>query len=237
MKIALIIIGAFAFVVFIAPIFHRVFNFGSIVGICYAGLALCGGILFDKLPDRLRAWITLIVVVGGIVGAIFMKRIYDAGKTTASNERVAIVLGCKVKGEIPSLALAKRADSAFNYLLKNPDAVAILSGGQGSGEKISEAECLRRILYNRGIAQNRLIIEDKSTSTHENIMFSKIIAENMGYSLTDAVIVTSEYHQLRAKMICSHYGINASAQSSRTMLLLLPTFLLRELLGIIKEQI
>lgn len=237
MRIVLIIIGAAAFVLFAAPVFHQVFNFGNIAGLSYALLAVLDGVLFDVLPQRLRAWATLIVALGGILGVVFMKRVYDDGKTTSKNEDIAIVLGCRVKGEKPSLALLKRADSAYKFLLCNPHSVAILSGGQGNGEKISEAECLRRILCDKGISPDRLLLEDKSTSTDENIMFSKNIAELNGYELKSAAIVTSEYHQRRAKIICERYGIEASAQSSHTMPILLPTFLLRELIAILKEQL
>lgn len=65
------------------------------------------------------------------------------GKNTATNQKTLIVLGCRVKGDVPSLALQKRADAAYFYLLKNPDCVAILSGGQGKDENISEAACLK----------------------------------------------------------------------------------------------
>ena len=109
-----------------------------------------------------------------------------------------IVLGAKVNGTHPSLALRCRIDRAYEYLTENPHTVAILSGGQGSGEDISEAEAMRRELVERGIDEERLILEAHSTSTEENLDFS--------YSLipdTDASVglVTNNFHIFRALTI------------------------------------
>ena len=158
------------------------------------------------------------------------------GKNTATNQKTLIVLGCRVKGDVPSLALQKRADAAYFYLLKNPDCVAILSGGQGKDENISEAACLKKLLTDRGIAQSRLFCEELSTSTDENIRFSKKIIDENGFD-TSVAIVTSEYHQLRAKHICEKNGLNFASISSKTKPLYLPTFLVRELMALINEKI
>ena len=88
-----------------------------------------------------------------------------------------IVLGCGVNGDRPSLMLTERLDAAYDYLNTHEEVVCILSGGQGKGENISEAECMYRSLTEKGIARDRLYKEDRSTSTRENLLYSKKIIE------------------------------------------------------------
>jgi uncharacterized SAM-binding protein YcdF (DUF218 family) len=162
--------------------------------------------------------------------------IYIHGKTNATSQNVIIVLGCSVKGDVPSLSLIKRVDTAYDFLMKNQSSVAVLSGGQGKDEYISEAVCMKNLLLEKGISENRLILEDKSTTTDENIAFSLKLMNDRGLPKQVAV-ASSEYHQLRAKMICKRYGLVAFSQSSKTKTTILPTFLLREIFAILKEKL
>lgn len=235
-KIFFIVLGLLIFAVFFLPIFHKVLNFGNIAGMLLGGSISAVGLLWNKIPQNMEDTVQLIIFVVIVALITGMDIVLNAGKTTAADENVIIVLGCRVKGEKASLSLEKRVDSAYRFLMANPNAVAILSGGQGKDEDISEAECMRRILADRGIKSNRLILEDKSTSTDENIRFSLELIEKMELSKRVAV-ATSEYHQKRAKLICERYGLSASAQSSKTMAVLLPTFLLREVAALLKENL
>ena len=92
-------------------------------------------------------------------------------KANGSND-YAIILGAKVNGEIPSLSLQYRLDAALDYAKENPHVYLILSGGQGAGEHISEAKAMKRFLVENGIQEERLLIEDMSTSTYENLLYS-----------------------------------------------------------------
>ena len=73
------------------------------------------------------------------------------------------------------LTLARRLDAALAYLEENPKAYVVVSGGQGAGEDISEAEAMRRYLAARGIEESRILMEDKSMSTLENFLFSCLL--------------------------------------------------------------
>ena len=116
-----------------------------------------------------------------------------------------IVLGAGLYGESPSLILESRLIRAKDYLQNHPESIAILSGGQGPGESISEAEAMRRYLTQNGIANERLWLEDRSTSTSENIAFSRIILEEkLGLGkdqLLEIIIVSSDFHLYRAKLL------------------------------------
>lgn len=236
MSIALTVTGAFILLIFVMPVFYRVFNFGTIAGVVFGLFSLLSGVFWNKLSDRFQG-ISAIVVVFGIIFALkLMWDIYAAGKTKASSQKVIVILGCQVKGDEPSLSLIKRVDSAYRFLLKNPNSVAVLTGGKGRGENITEAECMRRILYDRGILNQRMILEEKSTTTDENIRFAKKLLQERGIETAEIAVATSEYHQKRASIICQRYGYTAFAQSSHTKPILLPTFLVREFFGIVKEK-
>ena len=132
-----------------------------------------------------------------------------------SDAPYVIVLGAAVYGESPSLTLRHRADRALEHLESNPGAVAVVSGGQGEGEAISEAEAMRRYLVNKGgIADHRILCEDRSTSTLENLTFSKAIIEENGGDPDRVAVVSSSYHIYRAKRMAAALGMEADGLPS-----------------------
>lgn len=124
-----------------------------------------------------------------------------------------IVLGARVKGETPSLSLEYRIDAAANYLLEHSNCIAILSGGQGNGEDISEAEAMKRGLIEYGISSSRLILEDTSTNTKENIAFSK---ELIPSHLKSGAVVTNDYHLYRTIKIAEKQDLNLIGIPAKT---------------------
>ena len=111
------------------------------------------------------------------------------------------MLGAGVNGETPSLTLRTRIDAAAAYLEEHPDVPVVLSGGQGPGEAITEAECMRRALVRRGADESRLYPEERSTSTQENLRYSRAILEELGVDPARRVaIVTSDFH------LCLYYS-------------------------------
>ena len=146
-----------------------------------------------------------------------------------------IVLGCQVRGSSVSRALQYRLIEAEQYLKDNPDCVAILSGGQGSGEDISEAEAMYRWLTKAGIDGERLIKEEQSTSTVENIRYSKEFIDQ-----TDAktVVVSNGFHICRALGISKKQGlkqVEGLAGSSDPRMA--PAYYLREFFAFIKDML
>lgn len=144
-----------------------------------------------------------------------------------------LVLGCKVNGERPSKALKDRVLTAAEYLRENPETRAVLSGGQGRGEEISEAECMRRLLIREGISEERLILEEHSTTTLENLTFSQCF---LNRERDEVGLVTSNFHVYRSMYIGKKtgykkvYGIGAPA---RTILLL--HYMVRECFALLRE--
>lgn len=142
-----------------------------------------------------------------------------------------IILGARVKGEVPSLALQYRIDAAANYMKKNIETIAIASGGQGPGEDITEAEAIKRGLLSHGINSARILLEDRSTDTVENIRFSKkLIPDN----LQTGLLVSNDYHLYRAKSIARDQGLNLEGLPAKTPTIAIPKSYGREYLAITK---
>lgn len=146
----------------------------------------------------------------------------------------AVVLGAKVNGELPSLSLQRRLEVALTYALEYTHVELVLSGGQGPGEDISEAEAMKRYLTQNGIAENRLTIEDQSTSTYENLMFAleKIEAEIDGLT-----IITSDYHLTRAKWLANTFELEVDVVAAATPKVVERKLINRERLALLKTKI
>lgn len=236
MQIAFIVTGVLIFLAFFISVFDRVLNLGNITGMTLGIVYIVAGFMINRLDSTNQILVGIIAFCFLMYIILSMREIFLAGRTIFAEKQTIIVLGCRVFGDKPSQALIKRTDAAYNFLLNNPNSAAILSGGQGRDENMSEAECMQKLLNDRGVSKSRLILEDRSTSTDENIRFSLEIMAELGIK-KEAAIATSEYHQKRASRICDKYGLAVTPISSRTKWNLLPTFLLREMLAEIKFKL
>ena len=141
-----------------------------------------------------------------------------------------IVLGCQVNGTAPSRTLRQRLDAAVDYLTAYPDAACIVSGGQGGGEDITEAECMYNYLTAAGISKSRIILENRATSTMENLRFSMEFMETRS-----AAIVSNEFHLYRAGQMARKLGLDAELVPADTELpILRASCSLREIFAVWK---
>ena len=162
--------------------------------------------------------------------------IYGKSDSTTYTEDAVIVLGAAVHGKSPSLTLKKRLDKAVEYHKQNPNAIIIVSGGQGAQEDISEAEAMEIYLIDQGVAADKIIKEDKSTSTTENFTFSKEILDKHFNKEYTTCFITNEYHVLRAADCAKDVGFDdISHLHSNTNLSYLMSGSLRECLAVIKH--
>lgn len=142
-----------------------------------------------------------------------------------------VVLGAQVRGTRITSSLMRRLDAAVLYLQENKETCVVVSGGQGSGEDISEAEAMACYLEERGIEKRRIFKEDKSTSTWENLRNSQ---EYFDISVVPAVIVTNNFHLYRALAMAKRLGYQSPqgiAASANTVLL--PNYLVREFFAVV----
>ena len=249
LRIVLFIAGFAGVFIFLYPFVTKgIKNIGNLTGVVLGICLILYAAWFHRVNCRVKKWLTrtagkvicgivlliVLVAVGfATAGTICMVR---ASKTAPKDETVMIVLGCGVNGDRPSLMLTERLDAAYDYLNTHEEVVCILSGGQGKGENISEAECMYRYLIEKGIAKERLYKEDRSTSTRENLLYSKKIIEEKNLD-PQVIIVTNEFHEYRASVIAEYTGIKPSTVCGKTAWWLLPTYYLRELYGIVFEWI
>ncbi len=244
-----IICGGGFFCLFAALMLRFVFNIGNVLGAAISLAVLLAGLFLNKIiafcqkhykNKKGKAFINTALTIMGTGVLCFcmaLSSVIICASTNVDNQKTLIVLGCAVRGETPSFTLNSRINAAYDYLESNPNSVAVLSGGQGRDEDISEAQCMFNILTEKGIDANRLFIEDKSVNTTTNIEYSKKVIEENGLS-TDIAVVSSDYHLKRATMICEKNGFENTARiSAASTFFDKPTFYLREVLGVIKEFI
>lgn len=241
-QVAFFAVGAVLLLWYLAPwVLNRILNAGNVLGIAFAVVLLLCGMFAQPVTHLLapsnhapgavvlKAAVALVCAVAVLTSGYMLTGLIQTGH----RDETVLVLGCSVKGERPSRMLRQRIEAATEYLEKNPDSKAVLSGGQGPDEKISEAECMRRELVRRGIAADRLYLEDRSTSTEENVAFSAKIIEQNGLN-RHVTVVTSDFHCRRGMLLCQRAGLTASSTPAATDVYLLGTYWMREMLAVVK---
>ena len=220
-----------------------IFNIGTVAGSLFFAWTGANCILWDKVSavvQRMKQnktakiiyrvlcvlFAVMLIWIAVILGAMA----YFAARPPKDNATV-VVLGCQVRGDNPSLLLYKRIETAFEYLKTNPDTKCVASGGQGSDENISEAECIKKYLVNMGIDESRIYIENRSVNTNENIAFSADIIKKNGLN-ENMAIVTDGFHEMRAALIAKRMGYECGAVSSKTPLRYVSAFTTREVIAL-----
>ena len=155
------------------------------------------------------AWRAVLALVAGALVAVETHVIY-VGQSDLSGlpAEAVIVLGAGVNGTEPSLSLQTRLDAALDYLTEHPDIPAVLTGGRGYGEEISEAQCMYDYLTERGVDPHRLILEDQASNTAENFAFSQPLLEAAGVdpAQDNVAVVTNDFHIARSRLIAARQG-------------------------------
>lgn len=148
-----------------------------------------------------------------------------------------IVLGAGIRSEEVTPLLKSRLDKALEYYQKNEDAYLVVSGGQGPDEPISEAAAMKKYLLSQGVDEDHILLEDQSTTTLENMTFSKkVIAEHWQKSGTpDVLFSTNNYHVLRGAVYARKAGLKAEGIGAPTAFYFLPSALIREYIAMLVQ--
>lgn len=165
-----------------------------------------------------------------------------AAKTEPTMDKdFVIVLGCGIRADgTPTPLLRGRLDRAMDFARaqeakagKAP--VFILSGGQGSDESISEAECMHRYLAGQGVPEDRMILEDRSTDTAQNMAFSK---EKLTARLPQGKVAfaTNDYHVFRAGLKARRVKMRAQGMGSKSKWYFWPNAAVREFVGLLTQH-
>lgn len=175
---------------------------------------------FPRLNKTWRIVLAALLVLGAAVFAVFEAPVISNAKTDADPQSdYLIVLGAGVNGSAPSLSMVNRLEAALDYLEAYPDAVAIVSGGQGAGEDVTEASAMHDWLIAHGVPESRIVQEEQSTSTRENLENSFAIIRSRGGDPAGGVaVVSSEYHLYRAKQMARALGAKPLGVAAETTL-------------------
>lgn len=179
----------------------------------FTGLLFCltAGVIalwavLDRAGEKYRAGriakgiLAMLLVLGAMLFT-FLELAVIRWSETDYDTQVAgvIVLGAGVNGTEPSLSLRVRLEAALEYIQDKPDIPIVVTGSQGPGEEISEAQCMADWLIAHGVDENRILIEDQADNTKENVAFSKTLLHSRGYdSAATYAIVSNDYHLFRA---------------------------------------
>lgn len=228
-------------------ILRRSVNTGNIALICYGILLLAVVIVKGKrragfckallywTRAAVAALLALCFAVGLFISFFMIKyasfNMPPAADSDGSGGTV-VVLGCHIYGTSPSKLLKGRLDAAIVYLNSHEASAVIVSGGQGDDEIISEALAMKNYLTENGISEDRIIMEDKSTNTDENIRFTGDIISERG--LPDTLyIVTDTFHSYRAHLFAEKCGFKSYNISSDVYWPLIGEYWVRDILGIL----
>ena len=166
-----------------------------------------------------RIW-QLLVVCMLLAAALFcvLEGIVIAGSGSSKNQDadVVVVLGAMVYQRGPSPVLVQRMDTALSYLETHPDTVVVASGGQREDERESEARAIAGYLTEKGVAQDRILLEEQSVNTYQNLSNSAALLEEKGYDLdaTRILVVSNGFHLVRVRMLAKRCGLQIGTLSA-----------------------
>lgn len=153
---------------------------------------------------------------------------YGLNDTATDDEDALIVLGAAVHGRVVSPSLAQRLEVAVGYHQRNPEALIVVTGGQGPQEDIAEAVAARDHLLAQGVPDDVIVVEDRSTTTEENFGFAKLLLDERLSGDYRVAFVTNEYHVWRAARLAEVAGLEAAHLHSATRWYVWPSSYLRE---------
>lgn len=147
-----------------------------------------------------------------------------------------IVLGASLHADgSPKEALRYRLDAALAYLEENPDSICIVSGGQGSDEPCTEAYAMAEYLVEHGLDADRILLEERSTTTAQNLAYSRELMDSADASV---VVVTNNFHVFRAVHLARGQGLaNVSGLAAELKPIYVPQATLRECFAIAKDAL
>lgn len=226
---------------FMAPLVMGILHIGMVYPA--ALLALAAAMLlrprwFRRLPRWLRRTGGALLGAGlALLAAVLVMMAVQAGNRPGPEDCTVVVLGCQVSanGE-PTVMLRDRIDAAYDYLSAHPESRCVASGGQNDNEPISEAACIRNTLAARGIDPDRILLEDRSRSTEENLRFTAEIIRQQGLNPRVA-IASDNFHQLRASVWARRCGLEAESLGCASWWPLGPGYWAREAVAVVVLEV
>jgi len=212
--------------------------FAGIVLIVYNLLKIKGIFSLSKIQNVFLRRMLKLGVWGFILSFVLVVVLifFNAGADNYTDVDYVIILGGGIKGGEVTKTLQYRLDEGILFLNQHPDLKVIVTGGKGQGETISEGEAMRNYLVRKGIPEEKIIVEAKATSTMENFKYTKqILNEQTGKSDYKVMVVTSDFHLARSKLLASVNGFTPYGIPSETEFWVFPNCVIREYFAIFKS--
>lgn len=241
LRIFLAVLETAAVLIFAGQMPRGITNIGAFFGL-FMSLALLFITVFFKQVKKFLSYLwkrkagkVFIAAFGSVLGllcvyavilsSLMIKEIYNAPKQPDA----VIVLGCRVeKSGKPSLMLRRRLEAAHRYLEEHEDLICVVAGGKGEDEPVSEAKAMKDALVEMGIKEERIITEDDSESTEENIAFSARLLSDMGIEAKEIALVTDGFHLYRTGLMAERAGIETTSVCADTPWYMVPSYWFRE---------
>lgn len=202
-----------------------------------------GGVLPKKIWIPMVSMCTAVVLFFAVMIAMIA---YEAWQKPAKGADYLVILGARVRGDRISALLKYRLDTALDYLSENPDTTVIVSGGQGTGENLSEAEAMQKYLVEHGIATERILLDDESLNTDQNIKNSiTMIQKEQKMTEQHIVLVSNGFHLFRATRIIEKQlkedgaseDVSVEGLGAPTKWYVAPNSYVREVLAVVKYKL
>jgi uncharacterized SAM-binding protein YcdF (DUF218 family) len=189
-----------------------------------------------RLQDVFAVGVTGMLLFFALTSALILSAV---ARPSVGNPSWLIVLGAGLKdGEIPGPTLAPRLIIAADYLAEHPNCNVVLSGGKGPDENISEAEAMARYLKDRGVGEERILLEKQSTSTLENLLHSKVLLEkHLGTHPDSVLVLSSDSHLFRVSLLAKRVGLPIGVLAAPSPWYLWPNTLSRECIALMKSLV
>lgn len=172
----------------------------------------------------------IIIIACLIFAMVYLKVVYTGNNEVPEKSDVILILGCQIRGDVPSLSLKYRLDKALQLYDEGYGKYIVVSGGRGADEIMPEAELMKNYLIDAGVDESIIYTEDKSLNTWENINLSKPIIDDLGDSV---LIVTSDFHIFRCIKTAEGLELKTSGGAAMTYMPNRNIYRFRETLAVI----
>ena len=217
------------------------YNLGLLILFLLGAGLLIWGIFLDRINQgkhrKIAIWLQGLAITGLAValGISLFLLIYGSVDTADGTEDAVIVLGAGIRGDQVTLTLQYRLDACLDYIEQNPEALIVVSGGQGPQETTTEAKAMERYLIRKGVDPNKIIKEERASSTIENFQFSKQLLDERLEKPYTIVLVTNDFHIYRAHQYAKMAGFQDPRQLHGPLEWYLgPVTYAREVLAVLK---
>lgn len=225
----------------IAVTFTSALNLGILLEGAIGGLLIFLIILSKGAFVAKHTSLWHIIKVGFLIGLLLISSLlvpifYHGTHSDYQAADYVIILGAGLRGDAITWALKERLDKAIAYLADYSQAKVVVSGGQGPRELLSEAEAMQRYLILNGIEADRILIEDQSTSTYENFVFSQRLLTSHDIKNPETVIIiTNDFHMFRSKILAKRNGFYPLGLPCKTPWPIFISSYLRETFALVKS--